>query len=48
MLIVGKREVEQRTVSVRLRTGEKLPAMSIDAFIERARGLIKSKAFKEL
>lgn len=36
MLVVGDREQEQGTVSVRLRTEENLGAMSLDAFIQRA------------
>lgn len=36
MLVVGDREVEQGTVSVRLRTEENLGAMSLEAFIQRA------------
>jgi threonyl-tRNA synthetase len=36
MLVVGDREVEQSTVSVRLRTEENLGAMSWSAFLERA------------
>lgn len=36
MLVVGDREAEQGSVSVRLRTEENLGAMSIDAFIQRA------------
>lgn len=37
MLVVGDREEEQGTVSVRLRTEENLGAMSLDAFIQRAK-----------
>ena len=33
-LVVGDKEVESKTVTVRLRTGEDLGSMSIDAFIE--------------
>jgi threonyl-tRNA synthetase len=36
MLVIGKREVEADAVAVRLRSGEDLGAMSIDAFIELA------------
>ena len=36
--IVGKREVEKGTVSVRLRTEENIGELTIDAFIERALG----------
>ncbi len=37
MLIVGKREVAQGTVSLRLRSGENLGAMSLEAFLQKAR-----------
>jgi threonyl-tRNA synthetase len=33
-LVIGDKEVESKTVTVRLRTGEDLGSMSIDAFIE--------------
>ena len=36
MLVVGDREAEQGTVSVRLRTEENLGAMSLEAFIAKA------------
>ncbi len=38
LLIVGGREVDNRTVSVRTRAGEDLGGMPIDAFAERLRG----------
>ncbi|MGH2559607.1 MAG: threonine--tRNA ligase, partial [Thermomicrobiales bacterium] len=44
MLVVGKREAEGDAVSVRLRTGEDLGAMSIDQFIELARTAADSKS----
>jgi threonyl-tRNA synthetase len=34
MLVVGDKEIEDSTVSVRLRTGEQLPPQSIDNVIE--------------
>lgn len=37
MLVVGDREVEGQAISVRLRTEENLGAMSVDAFLERAK-----------
>jgi threonyl-tRNA synthetase len=40
MLVVGDREVEGQAVSVRLRTEENLGAMSVEAFLERAKGEI--------
>ena len=36
MLVVGDREVEQETVSVRLRSEENLGGMSVQAFLQRA------------
>ncbi len=44
LLIVGDRDVEDRTVSVRLRTDEDLGAMPLDAFTAMARQLIDSKS----
>jgi threonyl-tRNA synthetase len=43
MLVVGKREVENNAVSVRLRTEENLGAMSVDDFIERVQPVIEEK-----
>lgn len=43
MLIVGKREMEDGTVSVRLRTGEDLGALPVDEVIERINHKIISK-----
>jgi len=34
MLIIGDKEVEEQRVTVRLRDGQNLPAMSIDELIE--------------
>jgi threonyl-tRNA synthetase len=42
MLVVGNREAEQNEVSVRLRTEENLGAMSLEAFLARARQDIAS------
>ncbi|MCA9397620.1 threonine--tRNA ligase, partial [candidate division WWE3 bacterium] len=44
MLIIGGREEENGTVSVRLRTEENLGAVAVDEFIERVSGKIESKA----
>ncbi len=44
MLIIGKREVADGTVSVRLRTGEDLGAMSVEAFVNRAREVVEGKS----
>jgi len=35
MLIIGDKEVEARAITARLRTGENLPPMSVEDFIER-------------
>jgi threonyl-tRNA synthetase len=43
MLVVGKREVVDKTVSVRLRTEENLGPMSVDDFLKLARGAISEK-----
>ncbi len=44
MLIVGDKEVESATVSVRLRSGEDLRGQTIAAFREMARAVIERKA----
>jgi len=36
MLVIGDREMEEGQVALRRRSGESLPAMSVDAFIELA------------
>jgi threonyl-tRNA synthetase len=38
MLIVGEREKEEGTITVRKRNGENLPAMTPQDFAERVRG----------
>jgi threonyl-tRNA synthetase len=43
MLVVGDREVEQETISVRLRTGENLGGISVEDFLHRAEGEIKER-----
>jgi threonyl-tRNA synthetase len=48
MLIVGDREVENDTVSVRLRTEEDLGAMPVSEFLSRARELATSRNNVEL
>jgi len=45
MLVIGKREVATNTVSVRLRTEEKLGPMSVDAFVDLARDAITQKRY---
>ena len=44
MLVVGAREQEESTVSVRRRAGEDLGAMALDAFLARARELTVSRS----
>ena len=44
MLVIGDRDMENGTVSVRTRGGEDLGAMPLDAFIERITGEIKSRS----
>jgi threonyl-tRNA synthetase len=43
MLVIGNREVEQKAVSVRLRSEENLGAMPVEAFLERVRRVVKDK-----
>ncbi len=44
MLVVGAREEQDGTVSVRRRAGEDLGAMNLDAFLSRARGLVAARS----
>ncbi len=44
MLVVGDRDMENGTVSVRTRTGEDLGAMSMEAFLAKCMDEIKTKA----
>jgi threonyl-tRNA synthetase len=43
MLIVGNKEAESGTVSVRLRTGEQLPSLSLDDFKSKIRQVINNR-----
>ena len=43
MLVIGDREMEEGQVALRRRSGESLPAMSVDAFIELALREIEEK-----
>jgi threonyl-tRNA synthetase len=43
MLVVGKREAEANAVAVRLRSGEDLGAMPVEAFAAMARSVVESK-----
>ncbi len=44
MLIVGDREVQQQAVAVRLRSGEDLGPMPVEAFVERATAEVAARA----
>ncbi|MGD8554167.1 MAG: threonine--tRNA ligase [Anaerolineales bacterium] len=44
MLVVGDKEVEAEAVSLRLRSGEDLGSLSIEAFMERAKQEIEQRA----
>jgi threonyl-tRNA synthetase len=46
MLVVGKREVEQNAVAVRLRSGEDLGAMPLTEFAEMAKNVIASRSLE--
>lgn len=46
LLIVGDRDIEDRTVSIRLRTDEDLGAMPLDAFVDFATETIKSQSLE--
>jgi threonyl-tRNA synthetase len=44
MLVVGDRDIEQKAVSVRLRTGDDLGAMPLAGFIEYAGKIVETKS----
>jgi threonyl-tRNA synthetase len=44
MLVIGKREAEEGAVAVRLRSGEDLGAMSVDAFLAMVKPVIETKS----
>ena len=44
LLVVGDRDMENNTVSVRLRNGEDLGAMSMEQFMERLGDKVSTKA----
>ena len=44
MLVLGAKEAESGTVTVRTRTGEDLGAMPLEDFLARIKGEIESKA----
>jgi threonyl-tRNA synthetase len=46
MLVIGKRELEQEAVSVRLRSGQDLGSMPIERFVELANGVVASRSLE--
>ena len=48
MLIVGDKEIENNTVSVRMRNGEDLGSVEVSGFIERVESLVKSRELSKL
>ena len=46
MLVVGQKEADEGTVSIRLRDGKQLPAMKIEEFAAYALGKIESKSLE--
>jgi threonyl-tRNA synthetase len=44
MLVVGDKEVEAQAVAVRLRSGQDLGAMSVNAFVSRALDEVRQRA----
>lgn len=44
MVVVGDREADSRTLSVRLRSGQSLPPMTVEDFVARILGEIQSRA----
>jgi len=48
MLVMGDKEVESGTVSVRLRNGEDLGSQQCSAFMQRLESVIKSRELHEL
>jgi threonyl-tRNA synthetase len=44
MLVVGKKEAEEKTVSVRKRGNQDLGTVSVEQFVEHAQREIKEKA----
>lgn len=45
IVVIGRREAEQRTVTVRYRSGQETP-MSLDDFVEHAKDLVRSKSLE--
>lgn len=48
MLVVGNREAEERSVSVRLRTGDDMGAMSLEDFTKLVKQVVANKKLKSL
>ena len=46
MIVVGDRDMENNTVSVRLRTGEDLGAMSLVDFTAKLKAVVDSKSLE--
>jgi threonyl-tRNA synthetase len=46
MLVIGKREVADGKVAVRLRSGEDLGAMPVEEFIALAQKVVSSKSLE--
>ena len=46
MLVVGDRDMENKTVSVRTRAGEDLGAMSLEDFAAKLRDIVDNKSDK--
>src|SRR6478609_808429 len=46
MLVIGKREVEQNAVAVRLRSGEDLGAMQVPDFVEMVEAVVAAKSLE--
>jgi threonyl-tRNA synthetase len=48
IVIVGKKEADERTVAVRLRHGQRLPSMPIERFAALAREVIEGRSLELL
>ena len=46
MIVVGDRDMENKTVSVRTRAGEDLGAMSLEDFIAKLKEVVDSKVIQ--
>jgi threonyl-tRNA synthetase len=46
MLVIGKREVEQNAVAVRLRSGEDLGAMQVPDFVDMVEAVVAAKSLE--